>query len=448
MIHLRSHLIFTITLIGLIFTKVHAQQIDTLASTVVTLDTIGFEDSIKMKGSTGLRVYGTYTYEIEKNESRPRNVFGEYLQSQLIIEDGNQSIPIYEDFHGHHTKIGKKEMSYEYFIPYNALPYQKGEVSLRFILSFHESSRDSLPILVDTLEVRQLQYPALKTLKVTMGDFDVDKYHWKGRIWDRPFIFGNGVPEFFWTLYSGEVRIYASPYKESHRFPNVYNITVPYNEGDRFNLKVLEEDDIKEDFVGDYFFTASSDSLPIKTEKLSFGKISNARFHAREVRTRDHFLIKSVEIEQFSAKKADKFLIGFNVLLKNPAYKEYTTKWKWTLYHHGTDGVRKSVPKPFKVNHYHSVTKRKDSEIMFFGLENYQSPSDSLVLIIHQKVTDKSDDDKLINLATYRYSFQPEKPAYSAFSSRAFKSLQWVILFIVICAVGIGILVVLLRKKR
>ncbi|MCB9235882.1 MAG: hypothetical protein H6581_29810 [Bacteroidia bacterium] len=124
-----------------------------------------------------------------------------------------------------------------------------------------------------------LRVPERNWYAVTFGNFEVATLTANGRRWDRPFIFGDGVPEFFWVLESQGTTRRTFPYISGHNYTSKYTGYVRAVEGDPMGIQVLEEDDVKQDFAGNYSFPAQNSRLTKKG--LAFGQVLKSELEVK-----------------------------------------------------------------------------------------------------------------------------------------------------------------------
>ena len=248
----------------------------------------------------GILVELPYTVEFEgqsHSEGYYRNVFdGRW---ELSVLDAETGIELFSEVKNAPIHEGSTVKSYKNFMPFSYFPYPKGAFELNFTLSLQNSMHDEV-FLERNEEVYSFEMPEMKRVHLEFGPFHVRELNHKGRKWDRPFIFGNGIPEFFWSAYVGSSLLFESDYIESEGYPSHDEVDFFWEPGTSVKIEVADEDDVKRDFAGSSTIFRELSDLPIDNPKATFGQVYDARLKV-DILDRPRF----ERIDSFVVKRAE-----------------------------------------------------------------------------------------------------------------------------------------------
>lgn len=178
--------------------------------------------------------------------------------------------------------VGEGSETNTHFVPFSALPYSAGPAELKLRLTLTGGSNKTLyDNQADT--VYSIEMPEMIPVRVEFGPFKVKPNNYKGRRWDRPFIFGNGIPEFLWQLRVGQEVLFESDYVESDDYYLTDQVDFLWEPGTSVKIQVEDEDDIKRDFAGEIRIFKQEQDLPIDNPKTSFGQVFDANLKVNAV---------------------------------------------------------------------------------------------------------------------------------------------------------------------
>jgi len=130
--------------------------------------------------------------------------------------------------------------------------------------------------------IKGVNIPEIQLLNISFGNWSIPlKFptaNGGSRPWDRPFIFGNGDPEFQWTLKVSGTMLYASPYSSNYRKSGSLNAWAPVlKEGEHLNIHFFEEDDLKKDHILFIDLDLAALSYPFKKKYAKEGLLDSCQ---------------------------------------------------------------------------------------------------------------------------------------------------------------------------
>ena len=201
---------------------------------------------------------------------------------KLSVVDGASQITLFTRQNNLSIEGEGNSQTYSEFLPFSLFPYPPGPVAVDFVLTFSDSEERELYRNAGK-ERQEVIMPEMTRIHLEFGNFEVNPNTFKGRRWDRPFIFGNGIPEFFWSLEVGNEVIYESDYIEDHAYSRIDEVDFRWEPGTIVTLRVEDEDDIKRDFAGSTPIFKKPTDLPIQEDKFQFDLVINGSLKVETV---------------------------------------------------------------------------------------------------------------------------------------------------------------------